>query len=357
VPRPNAFRPTVRRRGLRTLAVVGAGALSIALASCGGDDEGSSSDGSGSTKMGYSAPFLSAQFEVVLQDEVLKLAKDTDLDFLAPTNADSDSGRQITDIANLLSAGAKGLIVVANDSKAIIPALDQADSADVPVVAIDIGPDGGHVAAIVRADNVGMGEIACHAMAEAIGEEGSVLSLMGAQTSINGRERSDGFRECIEGSYPDITLIERPTDWDPIKQANALQTVLAATPDLKGVFQQSDYALSPTLNVLTTAGQDAKVGEPGHIFNISIDGTPQALDLVRDGVLDAAISQPLDGYAKYGLQYLQDALAGKEIPLGPTDHDSEVVDFNGNRMDLLPAVLVNSDNVDDPVLWGNQATQ
>ena len=357
MPRPNVTRNVIRRRALRPLALVAVGAVSVTLAGCGGDDTGSSSDGTDSTKVGYSAPFLSSQFEVVLQDEVLKLAEGTELDFLAPTNADSDSGRQITDVANLLSAGAKGLIVVANDSKAIIPALDQAENADVPVVAIDIGPDGGHVAAIVRADNAGMGEIACHAMAEAIGEEGPVLSLMGAQTSINGRERIDGFRECIESSYPDITLIERPTDWDPTKQANALQTVLAATPDLKGVFQQSDYALSPTLNVLTTAGHDAKVGEPGHIFNISIDGTPQALDLVREGVLDAAISQPLDGYAKYGLQYLRDALAGKEIPLGPTDHDSEIVEFNGNKMDLLPAVLVTGDNVDDPVLWGNQATQ
>ena len=76
---------------------------------------------------------------------------------------------------------------------------------------------------------------------------------------------------------------------------------------------------------------------------------------MRDGTLDAAISQPLDGYAKYGVQYLKDALAGKELKLGPTDHDSEIVDFNGNMMDLLPATLVPKDNVDDPALWGNQA--
>lgn len=355
MPRPTTTHLRPGSRGTRALAAVAVGVLGLAAAACGSDDGGSSTSGSSTTKVGYSAPFLSAQFEVVLQGQVLDLAKGSDLDFLAPTNADSDSGRQITDIANLLSAGAKGLIVVANDSKAIIPALDQAKSADVPVVAIDIGPDGGTAAAIVRADNIGMGEIACNDMAKAIGGKGKVLSLMGAQTSINGRERSDGFRECIKSDYPGITLIERPTDWDPTKQANALQTVLAANPDLKGVFQQSDYALSPTLNVLKTAGRDAKVGEPGHIYNVSIDGTPQALDLVREGVLDAAISQPLDGYAKYGLQYLRDALAGKEIPLGPTDHDSKVVMFNGNRMDLLPAVLVTKDNVDDPDLWGNKA--
>ena len=140
-----------------------------------------------------------------------------------------------------------------------------------------------------------------------------MLSLQGAATSINGRERSEGFHDCITKEHPNIELIERPTDWDATKQAAALQTVLAANPDLKGIFQQSDYALSPTLNVLKQAGRDAKVGEPDHIYNISIDASPQALELIRSGDLDAGISQPLDLYAKYGVQYLLDALAGKEL--------------------------------------------
>jgi len=305
--------------------------------------------------IGYSAPFLMSQFEVILQDQSVAAAKAAGLNPLSPTNADQDSGKQITDIRNLIGAGAKGLIVVANDSKAIIPALDFAASQKVPVVSIDIGPDGGTAYAIVRADNRGMGHIACTDMAKAIGDKGKVLSLQGAFSSINGRERSEGFHDCIVNEHPNIELIERPTDWDATKQAAALQTVLAANPDLAGIFQQSDYALSPTLNVLKQAGRDAKVGEPGHIYNISIDASPQALDLVRSGDLDAAISQPLDAYAKYGVKYLQDALAGKELALGKTDHGSEVVEFNGNKMDLLPAVLVTKANVDDAGLWGNQA--
>jgi ribose transport system substrate-binding protein len=304
--------------------------------------------------IGYSSPFLFSQFQVILQDQTGVAAKAAGLNMLEPTNADGDSGKQITDVRSLIGAGAKGLIVVANDSKAIIPALDFAGSQNVPVVSIDIGPDGGSLYAIVRADNIGMGWIACEAMAKAIGDSGKVLSLQGAQTSINGRERTQGFHDCITQKHPNIELIERPTDWDATKQAAALQTVLAANPDLNGVFQQSDYALSPTLNVLKQAGRNAKIGEEGHIYNISIDASPQALELIRSGDLDAGISQPLDLYAKYGVQYLVDALAGKELALGKTDHGTEVVDFNGNKMDLLPAVLVTKENVDDPNLWGNQ---
>ena len=120
--------------------------------------------------IGYSAPFLLAQFEVILQDQTVAAAKAAGLNVLEPTNADEDSGKQITDVRNLIGAGAKGLIVVANDSKAIIPALDFAAAQNVPVVSIDIGPDGGKVYAIVRADNRGMGWIACTDMAKAIGD-------------------------------------------------------------------------------------------------------------------------------------------------------------------------------------------
>lgn len=326
---------------------VAAAALFFTVAAAG------SSQAAGET-IGYSSPFLFSQFQVILQDQAGQIAKAAGLNMLAPTNADGDSGKQITDVRSLVGAGAKGLIVVANDSKAIIPALDFAAEQKVPVVSIDIGPDGGKLYAIVRADNIGMGWIACEAMAKAIGDAGKVLSLQGAQTSINGRERTQGFRDCITQKHPKIELIERPTDWDAQKQAAALQTVLAANADLKGVFQQSDYALSPTLNVLKQAGRDAKVGQEGHIYNISIDASPQALELIRSGDLDAGISQPLDAYAKYGIQYLTDALAGKELALGKTDHNSGVVVFNGNKMDLLPAVLVTKENVDDKKLWGNQ---
>lgn len=333
--------------------------LAIAVGACGGD--GGSTTAAGATtvapveqlQLGYSAPFLFNEYSVILQDSITAAAEAAGFEMLPPTNADSDSAQQNTDMRNLISAGADGLIVFANDSAAIVPALDYAAEQGVPVVAIDVGPDGGNVVMIVRVNNLGMGTTACQDMAASIGEEGKVLSLQGAATSINGRERSEGFATCM-AQYPNIELIERPTDWDPQKQVAALQTVLTANPDLGGVFQQSDYALEATNAVLEQAGFTAKVGEEGHIYNISVDATRAALDLVRDGTMDAAISQPIDLYASLGVQYLVDAINGATFATGPTDHGSEIIEYNGNLMDLVAAVLVKKDNADDPALWANQ---
>ena len=120
-------------------------------------------------------------------------------------------------------------------------------------------------------------------------------------------------------------------------------------------MQSDAVMLSGVLNVLKSAGKLKKVGEPGHIFLVSIDGTPLAHQKIREDLLDAAISQPLNLYVKWGLYYLQNAVAGKTFGPGPTDHDSRIEMFNGNPMDMLPAPVVTKANVDDPSLWANSA--
>jgi ribose transport system substrate-binding protein len=67
------------------------------------------------------------------------------------------------------------------------------------------------------------------------------------------------------------------------------------------------------------------------------------------------LSQPQDAYVKWGLHYLEAAVAGKSFGPGPTDHDSRIEIVNGNPMDLLPAPTVTKANVDDPTLWANGA--
>lgn len=329
----------------KTVGMAVAAAIASAIASAARSED---------VPLGYSSTTLVAPIFVLLQERVVAAAKEAGFKVLSPTNADMDASKQLADIQNLIGAGAKGLIVSPLDGKAINPALTYASRQNVPTVVIDAAPEGAKFAAVVRADNVAMGRIACEAMGAAIGYKGKVLSLQGSQTNLNARERAHGFRECVQ-KHAEMELFERDTDWDAAKAASILQTVLGANPDLKGVFEMTDSALPGTLNVLKRAGRDAKVGEPDHIYHIAIDGGPVSLASIRNGRLDASISQPIDGYAKYGVQYLKDALAGKELALGKTDHGSEIVEYYGGKMDLLPAVLVTKQNVDDPALWGNQA--
>lgn len=133
--------------------------------------------------------------------------------------------------------------------------------------------------------------------------------------------------------------------------------MLNSNPNLAAIYLQSDSVmLAGVLNVFKGAERDATVGAPDHVYLASIDATPFALEQIRAGKLDVAISQPLDLYVKYGVAYAKAATAGKaDFKPGPTDHGSEIVLLGDNPMDLLPGPVVTKANVDEPTLWGNAA--
>lgn len=310
-------------------------------------------------KAGLSMSFLASPFFVVLTDLTTKEAKRIGLNWLQPTDAQSDPGKQIADVQTLVNSGVKGLVVVPRDSDAIGPALGYAASRNVPVVALDSGVNTGKAAMTVRADNVAMGRTACEAVGQTLGGKGKVLELQGDLLNSSGRDRTDGFETCMKGTYPGITIIARPTRWEQQRAADATQTILTATPDLDAIYVQSDTIMMPgVISVLQQTGHAKNVGEKGHIFLVGIDGGAFALDKIRSGELDATVSQPLDVYASAGINYLQRAVAGEVFKEGPTSHGSAIVrSASGNLEDLLPSPLVTKANVDDPVLWGNQGSK
>jgi ribose transport system substrate-binding protein len=308
-------------------------------------------------KAGLSTSFLSSPFFVVLTNLTTQAAKAAGLTWLQPTDAQSDPGKQIADVQTLVNSGARGLIVVPRDGDAIAPALQYAASRKVPVVAIDVGINTGKAAMTVRADNIAMGRSACEAVGAALGGKGKVLELQGDLLNSSGRDRTQGFEACMKSKYPGIQIIARPTRWEQARAADATQTILTAHSDIGAIYMQSGSIMLPgVLSVLQQAGRKEKVGQPRKIFLIAIDGSPYELDKIRSGDLDATVSQPLNLYAKLGVEYLRRAVKGETFKEGTTPHGSRVVRSpSGNLEDLLSSPVVTRKNVDDPTLWGNLA--
>ena len=116
-------------------------------------------------------------------------------------------------------------------------------------------PTSGPVAIVVRANNVAYGEKACKYIGEHVAE-GPVVQIMGDQASINGRDRGNGFRDCIKKNYPKLKLLEIPTKaWSGEDAAAGLDTILNSTPDLKAIYMHAGGVfLAPTLQTLKRKG-------------------------------------------------------------------------------------------------------
>ncbi|SOB86141.1 sugar ABC transporter substrate-binding protein [Streptomyces sp. 1331.2] len=283
---------------------------------------------------------------------------------LKTTNSQNDVAKLTANAQTFISQGVKGLAMAPQDTAAVAPTLAQLEAKKIPVVTIDTRPDSGKVFMVVRADNRAYGEKACQFLGTKLKGQGKVVMLEGGLDSINGRDRTEAFNECMKKNYPGIKVFGEATNWDGAVAAQKLQTDLTANPDIKGVYMESSFALAGTLQVLKQKGLLVDPSDEKHVFVVSNDGIPEELKSIAAGRIDATVSQPADLYAKYALQYLKAAIDGKTFQPGKTDHDSTIIQVRpGLLEDQLSAPLVTLDGAtfggvpsvrsDDPSLWGN----
>lgn len=346
VPKPG------RTRRIAAAATILALACGLAATGCGGGTTAGPTATTG--VVGVVVP-KTTPFWRAYNAAVPSQAKAQGVKMLPAVNSESDIDKQISDIHALLVQQVKGLVVGPLDSAAIRPGLRAAEQAGVPVVAVDVAPDSGKVAMVVRADNRAFGRKACRYLGDAV-KTGKVVQIQGDLASVNGRDRTESFLTCMAKHYPRIKVLNIPADWQASKAAAGLNSLYNAHPDIKGIYLQAggDY-LVPTLSILQRNNALFPVGDPRHITIVANDGIPQELDAIRKGEIDATVSQPIDLYAKYAMSYIKKAMEGQKFAPGPTDHGSTIVRLpSGLLEDQLPAPAVTKRNVNDPSLWGNR---
>jgi ribose transport system substrate-binding protein len=344
----------IRNLGASLLAI----AAAASLAACG-------NAATGGTVVGVDYPRSDTDFWNSYIGYVPGYGTDLGLD-LKTTNSQNDVAALTSNVQTFISQGVKGVVMAPQDTAAIGPALKQLGSKKIPVVSVDTRPESGDVYMVVRADNRAYGEKACKFLGAKLGGEGKVVMLQGDLASINGRDRTEAFNECMKSEFPKITVFGEATNWDANTASQKLQTDLTAHPDIKGVYMQSSFALPGTLQILRQRGLLVPPDDPKHVFVVSNDGIPEELKNIAEGNIDATVSQPADLYAKWALQYVKDAIDGKTYQPGPTDHDSTIIQVRpGLLEDQLSAPLVTLDGgtfgdltsvkYDDKSLWGNNS--
>jgi ABC-type sugar transport system substrate-binding protein len=349
---------------MRTRPAVLAASACVAvllLAACNRSAGGGGSGGG--SLIGVDYPRSDTDFWNSYISYVPKFGDELKLD-LKTTNSQNDVAALTSNVQTFISQGVKGVVMAPQDTAAIAPALKQLSGKHIPVVSVDTRPESGDVYMVVRADNRAYGEKACQFLGAKLNGAGKVVMLQGDLASINGRDRTEAFNDCMKKNYPGIKVFGEATNWDGAVAAQKLQTDLTAHPDIKGVYMEASFALSGTLQVLKQKGLLVDPKDKKHVFVVSNDGIPEELKSIAAGKIDATVSQPADLYAKYALYYVKAAIDGKTFKPGKTDHGSTIIQVrDGVLEDQLSAPLVTADGgtyggvpsvkSDDTSLWGN----
>ncbi|MBB5755173.1 sugar ABC transporter substrate-binding protein [Prosthecomicrobium pneumaticum] len=245
----------------------------------------------------------------------------------------SNTEVQTRQIEDLIVKGVDAIVISPNNSTEIVPAVRRANEAKIPVVALDaVVGEGADVVTYVGFDNAAGGKVAAEYVAS-LGKK-KVLELQGAIGAYHAQKRGGGFEGEAQGKFE---VLPRPAEWLAENAQAITADVVTANPDVDAIFSHNDEMIRGVLAGLRQIGKTAKVGEDGHIAVVAVDGTPLALQRIRDGEQDATVNQDPFEMGALAVRSAVAALKGETVP----------------AQQLLPPTLVTKENVDDPALWGN----
>lgn len=224
---------------------------------------------------------------------------------------DGDNESQVAAVESLISAGAKGLMITPNDSKAIVPSLDKARQAGLLVVALDTQTEPADAADITYAtDNYAAG-LAIGKWAkgtfEAEGKQAKIamLDLNPDGVSVD-VQRDQGFLEGFGVDVKDNTRIGDEADprivghdvTDGAEEGGrtAMENLLQKDPSINLVYTINEPAAAGAYEALKAAGKEKDV------TIVSVDGGCPGVENVKNGVIGATSQQYPLKMAEMGVQ-------------------------------------------------------
>ena len=185
------------------------------------------------------------------------------------------------------------LFLAPTDKEAMVAPMQKAVDAGLPLLTVDtfVG-DGDYTSgpvtfpvSLISSNNVEGGQIACKALAEAIGGQGKVYiqnTVKGVSTTD---QREEGCKEALK-DYPNVTLVGVDfNDDDPSKAQAQVEAKLQAEPDLAGIFGTNVFSAQGAGQVVANKGLSGKVKV------VAFDATEQAIEMLKGGTVDLVIAQ------------------------------------------------------------------
>jgi ribose transport system substrate-binding protein len=240
-----------------------------------------------------------------LEEALRKEASAHDFD-LAVVSCEMDPARQASQIEDFVTQRVNAILAAPCDSSAIVPYLDKATSAGIPVFTADIAARGGAIVSHVASDNLGGGRLAARTLADRLGGKGDVIVIDHPEVA-SVQDRTRGFDEEI-ARFPGIHVVGRPSASGQRARAMAvMEDMLQAHRNLRGVFAINDDSALGALAVLEAARRN-------DVVVVGFDATTEAQDAIRRGsALKADIAQHPAEIGTAAIRAIADHLAGRPV--------------------------------------------
>lgn len=209
---------------------------------------------------------------------------------------DYDMTAMVAALEQAIAKKPNGIVVVGFEDT-LVPVVDKAIEAGIPVVTVDADLPTSKRVSFVGTGNYTAGFTGGNYLAEAMGGKGKVV-LMTKPGQSNLEERVRGYQEAL-AAFPEIEIVQiADTQSDPIVAAQAASALLQKFPDLAGI------ACVEAAGGAGAATAVKEAGKVGQVKIISMDRGEDVLADIEAGVITASVAQQTALMPYYAIQIL-----------------------------------------------------
>jgi ribose transport system substrate-binding protein len=290
-------------------AAVVAATFALTAAACGGSSDAGGGGGDDQPYVAIVSKGFQHQFwQAVKQGAEQEAARQgVRISFEGPAS-ESEVEAQVTMLQNALGRQPDAVGFAALDSRAAAPMLQQARTNSIPVIAFDSGVDSDIPLTTAATNNKAAAAEAAKHMAEALGGTGKVGLVVHDQTSRTGQDRRDGFLEWMQANAPGIEVLDpQYGGGDQAKSADITKAIIAANPDLRGIYAANEGSAIGVLRGVAESGSSG-------LTIIGFDSGTGQIEAIRNGTMLGAVTQDPIGMGQQLVDAAAKAIKGEQLP-------------------------------------------
>ena len=228
--------------------------------------------------------------------------------FWTGPDREGDREKQIQIVEDFIVKKVAGIVLAPTDSGALVPVVERAAAAKIPVVIIDSDIGTVKRVSFVATDNYAGGALAAKHMAKLLGGKGKVAVIKYMAGSASTTAREHGFMETLQTEYPHIELVEDRYGNDTVETAlSAAEDLLTRHKELDGIFACNESTSRGTLRALESQGRADTVKM------IGFDAADALVKGLQSGRIDALVVQNPQAMGYKGVNSVIAAIKGESV--------------------------------------------
>ncbi|MDR1389555.1 MAG: sugar ABC transporter substrate-binding protein [Treponema sp.] len=313
----------MKKTNLIKAAVISILLLSLVLmGGCSGNKDGA---GEKKVKVGFCNGNDADFFQTLVKAEFRKQVGSDPVFEVIYTDAGGDSQAQLNSFDTFISQGVNIIVVIPVDTASIVPGIQKANQAKIPVLSISSNSGGGDFTYIGNTYIDG-GILQAEYMIKHLPQNAKIVYLMGMPGYDHSRDRRAGFLDTLAKARPDVTVLaDQTANYMRDQAMKIMEDWIQSFSQIDGVICANDQMALGALQALKIANRNNGVLIAG------VDATDEALQEIEAGNMAMTVLQSAPMLVDATYESLKKLQAGQTL----------------EKRIIIPQVAISSENIDE----------